>query len=73
MTTTARTASHKTLARLPFGDLLVQPASAHGRHRGRQHVPFDVGAGRRFGGMHHFDLLNHPDVWTAMRGLLGQP
>jgi PGAP1-like protein len=60
--------------RHPFGavvgDLLVQPASAHGRRRGRQHVPFDVGAGRRFGGMHHFDLLNHPDVWTAMRGLL---
>jgi len=21
--------------------------------------------------MHHFDLLNHPDVWQAMRRLLG--
>jgi hypothetical protein len=54
------------------GDLLVQPASAHGRRRGRQHVPFPVETGRRFGGMHHFDLLNHSDVWAAMRGLLGR-
>ncbi len=21
--------------------------------------------------MHHFDLLNHPDVWESMRSLLG--
>ncbi len=51
------------------GDLLVQPASAHGRRGPRQHVPFPE-PGRRLGGMHHFDLLNHPDVWAAMRGLL---
>jgi hypothetical protein len=53
-----------------IGDLLVQPASAHGRRGARQHIPFSVHLGRKFGGMHHFDLLNHPDVWTAMSGLL---
>jgi pimeloyl-ACP methyl ester carboxylesterase len=52
------------------GDLLVQPASAHGQRGSRQHIPFPVHLGRGFGGMHHFDLLNHPDVWAAFRGLL---
>ncbi len=52
------------------GDLLVQPASAHGRRGARQHIPFPVELGRGLGGMHHFDLLNHPDVWETMRGLL---
>jgi pimeloyl-ACP methyl ester carboxylesterase len=52
------------------GDLLVQPASAHGRRGPRQHIPFPVELGRGLGAMHHFDLLNHPDVWEAMRGLL---
>ena len=55
------------------GDLLVQPGSAHGRRGTRQHVPFPVGHAREFAGMHHFDLLNHPDVWEAMRGLLLRP
>jgi pimeloyl-ACP methyl ester carboxylesterase len=53
-----------------IGDLLVQPASAHGRHGARQHIPFPVESGRWLGGMHHFDLLNHPDVWTVICGLL---
>jgi pimeloyl-ACP methyl ester carboxylesterase len=53
------------------GDLLVQPASAHGRRGPRQHIPFSVEETRRHGGMHHFDLLNHPDVWESMRSLLG--
>jgi pimeloyl-ACP methyl ester carboxylesterase len=48
------------------GDLLVQPASAHGRRR----IPFPVDLARRLGGIHHLDLLNHPDVWQAMRELL---
>jgi pimeloyl-ACP methyl ester carboxylesterase len=52
------------------GDLLVQPGSAHGRRGPRQHIPFPVELGRGLGGMHHFDLLNHPDVWQAIRGLL---
>jgi hypothetical protein len=53
------------------GDLLVQPASAHGRRGPRQHIPFPAELGRELGGMHHFDLLNHPGVWQAMRGVLG--
>ncbi len=33
-------------------------------------VRFSVEETRRHGGMHHFDLLNHPDVWQSMRSLL---
>jgi hypothetical protein len=54
------------------GDLLVTPASAHGRHGRVQHIPFPVESGRRLGGMHHFDLLGHPAVWAVMDGLLRQ-
>ena len=53
------------------GDLLVRPASAHGRRGAHQHIPFPAGSRRGLGGMHHFDLLNHPTVWIAIRGLLG--
>jgi hypothetical protein len=52
------------------GDLLVQPASAHGQRGLRQHIRFPIEQGRRLGGMHHLDLLNHPDVWGAMNSLL---
>jgi pimeloyl-ACP methyl ester carboxylesterase len=52
------------------GDLLVQPASAHGRRGGMQHIGFRLESGRRLGGIHHVDLLSHPAVWEAMRGLL---
>jgi len=53
------------------GDLLVQPASAHGTRGAHQHIPFPVGSRRELGGMHHFDLLNHPAVWVTIRDLLG--
>jgi pimeloyl-ACP methyl ester carboxylesterase len=53
------------------GDLLVQPASAHGQRAGWQHIPFPVESRHRLGGMHHFDLLNHPAVWAVMHSLLG--
>jgi PGAP1-like protein len=53
------------------GDLLVQPASAHGMRGPRQPVPFPAGSRRGLGGIHHFDLLNHPAVWAAIRDLLG--
>ena len=49
-------------------DLLAQPASAAGRPRGRPHIPFPDRRGR--GGLQHFDLLNHPAVWAAMRDIL---
>ena len=52
------------------GDLLVQPASAHGRRGPRQHTRFPIELGRGLGGMHHFDLLNNADVWEAMHSLL---
>ena len=52
------------------GDLLVRPASAHGRRGAHQHIPFPAGSQRRIGGMHHFDLLNHPAVWIVIRDLL---
>ncbi|MGD0376581.1 MAG: hypothetical protein ABSB01_18610 [Streptosporangiaceae bacterium] len=52
------------------GDLFVRPTSAHGRRGYRQHIPFSVESGHGLGGMHHFDLLNHPAVWTAMSGIL---
>ncbi len=65
------TANPENLLGTLVGDLLVQPASAHGRHGPRQHIPFSVEETRRHGGMHHFDLLNHPDVWESMRSLLG--
>jgi pimeloyl-ACP methyl ester carboxylesterase len=53
------------------GDLLVQPASAHGRRGTHQRIPLPAGSRRGLGGMHHFDLLNHPAVWTAIHDLLG--
>jgi len=49
------------------GDLLVQPASARGRSRNGDHIPFPVEHRRHFGGLHHFRLLNHPSVYEAMR------
>ena len=50
------------------GDLLVQADSAHGRHRHRQPVGFADGVNRP--GLHHFDLLNHPDVYEVVRDWL---
>lgn len=54
------------------GDLLVQPASAHGERRRRQVIPLPVQHGRRLGGMHHFDLLSHPAVWQVIREFLSE-
>ncbi|HKH88433.1 MAG TPA: hypothetical protein VKA05_06400 [Acidimicrobiales bacterium] len=55
------------------GDLLVQPASAHGRHRRGRHVRFDVDNNSyRLGGSHHFDLLNHPAIYDVLLGRLEQ-
>ena len=49
------------------GDFLVQPDSARGQSRDGRHVPFPVGHTRHFGGLHHFNLLNHPSVYEALR------
>jgi pimeloyl-ACP methyl ester carboxylesterase len=54
-----------------LGDLLVLTPSASGRSRGVRRIPFEVGNGRHFGGMHHFTLLNHPDVYDQLARWLG--
>lgn len=48
------------------GDLLVREPSASGRGRVRR-MQFPLENGRHFGPMHHFGLLNHPDVYDQMR------
>jgi pimeloyl-ACP methyl ester carboxylesterase len=49
-----------------LGDALVQFPSASGRTR-RRRLEFDVENGRHVGGLHHFDLLNHPLVYEHLR------
>ena len=50
---------------LLVGDLLVQFSSASGRGRRRQ-LPFDIDKGHHVGGLTHFDLLTHPDVYAQL-------
>ncbi len=47
------------------GDLLVRESSASARGRLR-HTRFPLHDGQHFGPMTHFDLLNHPDVYTQI-------
>ena len=49
------------------GDFLVQPDSARGQSRHGGHIPFPVEHTRHFGGLHHFNLLNDPTVYEALR------
>jgi hypothetical protein len=55
------------------GDLFVPYSSAAGQGE-RRRLPFGSGNGRHLGGLHHFDLLNHPEVhdqvcaWLAGNG-----
>ncbi|KUI32714.1 triacylglycerol lipase [Mycobacterium sp. GA-2829] len=48
-----------------FGDHLVRPASASGRGRHRR-IPFEPDNGLVMTGLHHFDLLNHPDIYDRL-------
>jgi pimeloyl-ACP methyl ester carboxylesterase len=48
-----------------IGDALVTFPSASGDSPTRQ-LAFDVDRGRHLGGLHHFDLLNHPRVWMLL-------
>jgi pimeloyl-ACP methyl ester carboxylesterase len=50
-----------------IGDALVTFPSASGNGP-RRRLALDIDRGRHLGGLHHFDLLNHPRVW----GLLHQ-
>jgi pimeloyl-ACP methyl ester carboxylesterase len=58
-----------------LGDLLVPPRSATGDTGEDDRLAFPPDHVHRLGGLHHFDLLNHPRVYEAMRSWLqhGQP
>jgi len=49
-----------------IGDALVTFPSASGNGPTRK-LAFDVDRGCHLGGLHHFDLLNHPRVWALLR------
>ncbi|MCW2715409.1 MAG: hypothetical protein JWN88_2456 [Frankiales bacterium] len=57
---------HDSPAGKLFGDLLVMPDSAVGAGRGPS-LEFPSDAVCRLTGLHHFELLNHPDVYAAIR------
>jgi pimeloyl-ACP methyl ester carboxylesterase len=60
----ATTAEPAILGRL-VGDHLVRPSSAAGRGKSRR-VSFAKSDGVMLRNLHHFDLLNHPDVYAAL-------
>ena len=51
---------------LLVGDLLVQFRSASGNGH-RRRLPFDINNGHHIGGLNHFDLLSHPDVYNQLQ------
>jgi pimeloyl-ACP methyl ester carboxylesterase len=53
-----------------LGDHLVRPSSASGRGRSRR-IPFAPDNGLVMTGLHHFDLLNHPDIYDRLVNWLG--
>ncbi|MCW2778751.1 MAG: Triacylglycerol esterase/lipase EstA, alpha/beta hydrolase fold [Frankiales bacterium] len=66
-----------TLARDPdsraaqlLGDLLVDPLSAQGDTGGEDRLAFPADHVHHIGGLHHFDLLNHPGVYARLRDWL---
>ena len=63
---TVTTSGGNPIGRL-VGDLLVQPDSARGQSRDGRDVLFPLRHTRQFGGLHHFNLLNHPSVYEALR------
>jgi pimeloyl-ACP methyl ester carboxylesterase len=50
---------------LLIGDSLVRPRSAAGLGRSRE-VPFEPEHGLILTGLHHFDLLNHPEIYQKL-------
>ncbi|MCW2533030.1 MAG: hypothetical protein JWP62_2600 [Blastococcus sp.] len=53
-----------------FGDLLVPPRSASGDTGDGDRLAFPPDHVHRVGGMHHFDLLNHPLIYARIRAWL---
>lgn len=64
------TSAAPTILGVVLGDHLVRPSSASGRGR-RRRLPFGDEAGLTLTGLHHFDLLNHPDIYATLRHWLG--
>ncbi|WP_249026325.1 alpha/beta fold hydrolase [Mycobacterium kyorinense] len=60
------TTSAPPLVGMVAGDFLVRPASASGRGKSRS-IPFEPEHGVTLAGLHHFDLLNHPQVYAKLR------
>ena len=57
-----------------LGDLLVPPRSASGDTGDDDRLAFPPDHVHRLGGLHHFDLLNHPLVYQRIRAwLVGRP
>ena len=54
-----------------LGDLFVPFPSAAGQGR-RRRVPFERDNGRHFGGLDHFGILNHPDVYEQLHTWLSE-
>jgi pimeloyl-ACP methyl ester carboxylesterase len=54
-----------------IGDLLVMYTSASGDNKKRR-IGFEVDRGKRFDGMNHFQLLNHPLVYDQLVEWLGK-
>ena len=53
-----------------LGDLLVPPRSASGDTGDDDRLAFPPDHVHRIGGMHHFDLLNHPLIYARIRAWL---
>jgi len=54
------------------GDMLVPVPSASGRHpEPERSIPFDPRHGLLLGGLHHMQLLNHPEVYQQIEHWLG--
>lgn len=49
------------------GDLLVTPRSAVGDTGDHERLAFPADHVLRLGGLHHFDLLDHPEVYAQLR------
>jgi pimeloyl-ACP methyl ester carboxylesterase len=62
---------HDTVAARVIGDALVPFASASGSGKVRR-LGLDVDRGRHLGGLHHFDLLNHPRVYDVVKEWLAR-
>lgn len=58
-----------TVAARVIGDALVPWTSASGTGR-RRRLALEIDRGRHLGGLHHFDLLNHPRVYAVLRDWL---